>query len=248
MEETAVRQERPFLSTLFISIFQKPYLASAHWTPFVPLTPSVRAVEPRVLLHNAGLSCRKRRRYDNNCPPLPSPTLLVDFVQNTMLDVMLIIGRFGFHRLPVITDAGDLSNIITQSAVVKYLVDTQEGVKELTSKTLAELGFDKRQEVISVNSDASLEDAIQLLRDHVRVRAGGQGRRTGTEAPRRHVPCQRSPLLFHHATFNTLTFQHLSAVPVLGVGNAVIGNISARDLRNLIIDSRLFLLLSKPVR
>jgi hypothetical protein len=35
---------------------------------------------------------------------------------------------------------------------------------------------------------------------------------------------------------------------VLGVGNAIIGNISARDLRNLIIDSRLFLLLSKPVR
>jgi CBS domain-containing protein len=110
--------------------------------------------------------------------------LLIGVVQNTMLDAMLIIGRFGFHRLPVITDAGDLSNIITQSAVVKYLVDAQEDVKELTSKTLAELGFDKEQEVIAVNSDASLEDAIQLLRDHVRVWAGNQSRCAGAEVSR----------------------------------------------------------------
>ena len=97
-----------------------------------------------------------------------------------MLDVMLIIGRFGFHRLPVISDAGDLTNIITQSAVVKQLVDAQDEVKALTTKTLSELGLDTKQNVVSVDSDASLKEAIQLLRDHVRFACGD-----GSEAQRR---------------------------------------------------------------
>ena len=46
----------------------------------------------------------------------------------------------------------------------------------------------------------------------------------------------------------TLTNYNLSAVPVLGLGNVLVGNVSARDIRSLILDSSLFALLKQPVR
>lgn len=55
-------------------------------------------------------------------------------------------------------------------------------------------------------------------------------------------------VLFFSFFFLLVDPQRLSALPVLGLGGAVVGNISARDLRNLIIDSRLFAMLTKPVR
>jgi len=127
---------------------------------------------------------------------------------NTMLDVMLIIGKFGVHRLPVVSDDGErIVNIITQSAVTDFLVKHESAVKAVTSKTLNELGLSMPSTVYSVKGDDTLQTAIAMLRDH-----------------------------------------RVSALPVLGHGDAVIGNISARDLRNLILDSRLFALINQPVR
>lgn len=86
---------------------------------------------------------------------------------STMLDVMLIIGKFGVHRLPVVSDDGQLINIITQSAVTEVLVKNEAAVKSLITKTLGELGFDQASTVYSVKGDDTLQSAIELLRDHV---------------------------------------------------------------------------------
>lgn len=54
-----------------------------------------------------------------------------------------------------------------------------------------------------------------------------------------------------HLTTYTLFFfflQSISAVPVLGMNGVVVGNVSARDLRNLVTDPTMFSLLHEPVR
>ena len=38
-----------------------------------------------------------------------------------MLDAMLIMGRFGVHRVPVLSAEGNLLNLITQSAIVEQI-------------------------------------------------------------------------------------------------------------------------------
>ncbi len=40
---------------------------------------------------------------------------------DSMLDAMLIMGKFGVHRVPIVNAAGDIVNIITQSAVVDQI-------------------------------------------------------------------------------------------------------------------------------
>ena len=40
----------------------------------------------------------------------------------------------------------------------------------------------------------------------------------------------------------------MSAVPVLGINGSVVGNVSARDLRQLILNPAIFRLISLPVR
>ncbi|EDQ86835.1 uncharacterized protein MONBRDRAFT_38237 [Monosiga brevicollis MX1] len=97
---------------------------------------------------------------------------------HTLRDVMLIMGRFGLHRLPVVS-GDNVVGIITQ----------------------------QKRSVFSITHDASLKQAIEMIRT-----------------------------------------QNLSAVPVLGVKQELVGNVSSRDLRNLVTHGGLFSLLHEPVR
>jgi hypothetical protein len=53
--------------------------------------------------------------------------------------------------------------------------------------------------------------------------------------------------LYVHHYPPTLNAQNVSAVPVLGINDRIVGNISARDLRQLILNPALFRLIDQPV-
>ena len=45
----------------------------------------------------------------------------IDPTENTLLDVMLILGKYGAHRVWVVqSPGGDITNVISQSAVVCF--------------------------------------------------------------------------------------------------------------------------------
>lgn len=89
----------------------------------------------------------------------------------TMLDAMLIMGKYQLHRIPIVQrPGGDIRNFLTQSAVIEAIASRSEHFKKLTSKSLAELGLATPQKVISVTINDTLHDAIRLIREFVSAR------------------------------------------------------------------------------
>eukprot|EP00045_Choanoeca_perplexa_P002373 m.24174 g.24174 ORF g.24174 m.24174 type:complete len:336 (-) comp11477_c0_seq1:125-1132(-) len=127
-------------------------------------------------------------------------------LDNNLRDVMLIVGGFAIHRLPVVEE-GSLVNLITQSALVNFLNTKSDIVAPITSMTLESLGMAEPRELHSVSHNSTLLEAMELIRAH-----------------------------------------NLAAVPVLGVNRALVGNVSAKDLRHLVLRGNLFAYLHQPVR
>ena len=42
-------------------------------------------------------------------------------LQDSLLDAMYIMGKYGVHRIPVFNDEGVLVNLITQSSIVEQI-------------------------------------------------------------------------------------------------------------------------------
>lgn len=127
--------------------------------------------------------------------------------EDSLLDAMLIMGKYGVHRVPVLSTSGYITNIITQSAVVHAIAKNLDQFQEVSALTLDQLGLGAPVTCITVTIDDTLHTAIRAIRDN-----------------------------------------KVSAVPVLGFGQALVGNVSARDLRQLILNPTLFRLISHPVR
>eukprot|EP00054_Salpingoeca_dolichothecata_P003653 m.27923 g.27923 ORF g.27923 m.27923 type:complete len:333 (-) comp14034_c0_seq1:49-1047(-) len=112
---------------------------------------------------NASLSTTKVGNIADSGLSRFGPFVAVDDSSN-LLDILLLLGRYGLRRIPVVKIGGDLENIITQSAVVAALARSTDEF-EMFSKTLAELKLSEPVEVLSVKDEQTPLDAFKLLRD-----------------------------------------------------------------------------------
>lgn len=95
------------------------------------------------------------------------PFIPVDSRTSSLLDAMLLLGKYGVRRLPVIdSHTGDVCNIITQSGMLQVLHDNLDRFDEFfLSRTMAQLGLAARRPVFSVTVHQNMLDAFKLMRD-----------------------------------------------------------------------------------
>jgi hypothetical protein len=69
-----------------------------------------------------------------------SPFIQVDATENTFFDVMLLLGKYGFHRTWLV-DGAAITNVISQSTVIEVLGQNLASFPAITSATIASLGL-----------------------------------------------------------------------------------------------------------
>eukprot|EP00043_Microstomoeca_roanoka_P010441 m.99208 g.99208 ORF g.99208 m.99208 type:complete len:342 (+) comp14897_c0_seq1:81-1106(+) len=92
-----------------------------------------------------------------------SPFVPLDEERNTMLDVMLLLGKYALHRAYIVKSCADITNVITQSAVVQFLHEHKERMASTMNRTLAELGLGQN-EPVNVKTDETFWTAFRLMR------------------------------------------------------------------------------------
>lgn len=65
----------------------------------------------------------------------------LDPEHNSMLDLMLILGRYALHRVFICEVAGDVTAIVTQTRVVEMLLTNVRVLADIADRSLLELGM-----------------------------------------------------------------------------------------------------------
>eukprot|EP00298_Acanthocystis_sp_HF-20_P010647 c18970_g1_i1.p1 GENE.c18970_g1_i1~~c18970_g1_i1.p1 ORF type:complete len:352 (+),score=178.75 c18970_g1_i1:49-1104(+) len=95
------------------------------------------------------------------------PLIPLEEKESTLLDAMLIMGKYGIHRIPIVSFAvGDIVNFITQSAVVGKISEACKAQNKSFNETLAELGLAKLKDVARVHTEQPLLSAFLLIIEH----------------------------------------------------------------------------------
>lgn len=88
---------------------------------------------------------------------------------SSLFDAMLLLGQYGLHRIPVLAHASEghdkMTNLITQSALLKLLDRHLHFFHDLTKRSLLDLGLGTPKNVISIDEHKSVLDAFHLIRD-----------------------------------------------------------------------------------
>lgn len=92
---------------------------------------------------------------------------------------MLVLGKHGRHRV-VVEDDHDITNIITQSAVLRQLAAKAADLTEVTKLNIQELGLARPRTIYTVRLDDEAKRAFIIISENVR-------RRTHPAATNRHV-------------------------------------------------------------
>lgn len=85
----------------------------------------------------------------------------------TLLDVMLVLGKHGRHRI-VVEDEHDITNIITQSAVLRLIHKRMAELGAVVKHTVAELGLARQRKIYTVSLDDEAKHAFVLIAEKVR--------------------------------------------------------------------------------
>ena len=92
---------------------------------------------------------------------------------STLLDAMLLLGQYGLHRVPVIAPTSDsnehITNMITQSALLKLLQRHLHFFSGLAKRSLLDLGLGTPKPVIAIDENKTVLDAFNLIRDQACV-------------------------------------------------------------------------------
>ena len=91
----------------------------------------------------------------------------VDRDENTLLDVMLITGKWGVHRVWSVVAGGDLYGVISQANVVDYIATHIGMLGDLAHKTLAALGMHHADHIYTIPPTASPWDAFKIISEKV---------------------------------------------------------------------------------
>ena len=93
------------------------------------------------------------------------PFVPIDHDRGNLLDAMLLCGNHAIRRVPVVkTPGGDITNIITQSALVQTLAANLERFATVSKLPLAQLGLATPAPVVSVTTEDKLRAAFHLIK------------------------------------------------------------------------------------
>lgn len=135
--------------------------------------------------------------------------------ESSLLDALLLMGKYGVHRLPVVEVGGDMSNFLTQSSVTKVLHENADLFRIVGRQTLEQAGLaaPASQGVFSVKIDSPTIEAFRVIRDKcvgaVAV-VGREGNLVGTVSARDVREVIKRPNLF--ATLNSPLRDFFSAM------------------------------------
>jgi CBS domain-containing protein len=90
----------------------------------------------------------------------------------TLLDVMLLLGKYRLRRAPVIRGdlvSGKVVNVITQSELVRRIVQALDGFKALAEKSLMAVNLVKPEVLYTVTPESPVREAFQLMSAKVDV-------------------------------------------------------------------------------
>ena len=92
----------------------------------------------------------------------------LDPSENTFLDAMILLGKYGIHRAWLVNSpAGDITNVITQSAVLELLGNNIDSFQALAALPLSKLGLGQHKAVAAVTVANTSWDAFRLIHDNV---------------------------------------------------------------------------------
>eukprot|EP00055_Hartaetosiga_balthica_P002553 m.4397 g.4397 ORF g.4397 m.4397 type:complete len:344 (-) comp2222_c0_seq1:195-1226(-) len=91
------------------------------------------------------------------------PFVPLDAANNNMLDVMLLLGKYGLHRAYVVHTCGDIENVITQSSVLKFVAENKAMMVSTFNRTVSELGLGQKAPVM-VTRDDTFWTAFKLMK------------------------------------------------------------------------------------
>jgi len=149
----------------------------------------------------------------------PSESLPFPHCSNaaTMREVMLLLGKYRYHRI-IVTDPKleRVENIITQSAVVRALLqhmDAHEALTKYVDRSIKSLGLAEPRTLFHVNLKNKAIDAFRLLHKHgvggVAVVDDDQGGKiVGNISARDIRTMVTTPALFHHMFDSVKGFLH----------------------------------------
>eukprot|EP00052_Salpingoeca_macrocollata_P004125 m.39479 g.39479 ORF g.39479 m.39479 type:complete len:350 (+) comp13990_c0_seq1:57-1106(+) len=83
----------------------------------------------------------------------------------TLLDVMIVLGKYKVHRVALVQKDGDILNFITQKSVAQTFLQHAETFSSILKFTLEELGLNNETAVHSVSTKATVAEAFQLMQD-----------------------------------------------------------------------------------
>lgn len=81
---------------------------------------------------------------------------------STLAEAADKLARSDTHRIPVVDKSGDLSSIVTQSAIVKYLYDHKDDFKLAMQSSVKELELGSSP-VVCVNKDAVAAEVFEIM-------------------------------------------------------------------------------------
>lgn len=85
---------------------------------------------------------------------------------------MLLLGKYGVRRVCVVAAGGSaVTNIITQSAIIAFLVAHMPAFAGLVNLTLQELEMVRSESVITISPAETCWTALRLMCLHVRTYA-----------------------------------------------------------------------------
>lgn len=106
----------------------------------------------------------------------------------SVLLAMVILGKYGISRVCLTESSGDITNVITQTSMVQFIMEKMGHLLSVGKKSIHELGLIDDvlcEDVISVNEDQTYWDAFRVMSDLVSPMGGRAGRgRGGSEGGR----------------------------------------------------------------
>eukprot|EP00047_Mylnosiga_fluctuans_P003661 m.230253 g.230253 ORF g.230253 m.230253 type:complete len:591 (+) comp12033_c0_seq1:33-1805(+) len=126
-----------------------------------------------------------------------APFIPLDPDVHTLHDAMLLLGKYGLRRIPIVqASTNRVTNIVTQSAVIRLLsqiIPSDQQFAQFARQTLRDMRLAEPVPMFSVHESDTVMHALQLI-------------------------CQN----------------HISAVPVLGKDDTLVGCVSSQFVRQLI--------------
>ncbi|EDQ87540.1 uncharacterized protein MONBRDRAFT_37974 [Monosiga brevicollis MX1] len=84
---------------------------------------------------------------------------------NTMLDVMLLLGKYAQHRAYIVEPGSDITNVVTQTSLLEFLHAHLDEFPKLVDSTVADLQLGTKKDIVSCKPTDTMQSALLKMRD-----------------------------------------------------------------------------------